>query len=364
MKMLFLISYAIGILPILGQTLFPRSLNEIIAIAVLIILTITSFRNFYALFCAGLVLIHELFFYENIYSFVVLLWGLIVASFFSTLPKFQLNIRALYAGLSSSLLISFFSIMVSPDFDAQGRSNGLFSSVLAYGFVVSAIAVLTLCFKFSPLFKIIILSFLIILAIPSGSRHPSLVCVGCITLVAYRMVMPAKLLFFSFVIVICLFLFHSFDFGSIRSLSSNDISDFERVDRIYKYFFESNLQSLLFGHGRVSNGSLPLALGFENDFVIESSALTFAYSYGLFLFVIVGLGFIFSIASIGKKFRFDVPLLTMYLLTAFVSQVFENPTMLLVFLCTTSSILYLSVHENLGLFDLALPRLLNRQTES
>ena len=347
-----MISFLAGLAPILGQLFQLRSLIEIAALSAVLISSMKKFSISY-FFIAYYLLILSAYSIQGLNDIVLLMWGMAVAGYFSNPENFRINLKKFYFGMMLSITFSAFYLVIHPLPDLQGRFAGLFSSVLAYGFVASSLMVLTLCLEISQLRKFFLLTLILLLAIPSGSRHPVLISLLCYIHLFFEMSLPKKILV-ALIVLISIGAGSEFiDLSEFRSFSPNEVSDGTRFNVIKKYIESLDFISFLFGHGRNSNGSLAYALGYLNDITIESSYLTFAYSYGFLLFTCIFFIFLSRVVEARNKKKLKTGLFFIHLLSGFVSQVFENPVMLMIYVFVFSAILNLDVltSNRVGLYS-------------
>lgn len=337
-----MISFLGGLTPILGQLFQLRSLIEIAALSAVLISGMKKFSISY-FFIAYYLLMLSVYSIQGLNDIVLLMWGLAVAGYFSNPENFSIDLKKFYLGMMLSIIFSTLYLIVNPFPDLQGRFAGLFSSVLAYGFLASSLMVLTLCLEISQLKKFFLLTLILLLAIPSGSRHPVLISLLCYIHLFFEMRLSRKILI-AMILLISIGVGSEFiDLSEFRSFSPNEVSDGTRINVINKYIESLDFISFLFGHGRNSNGSLAYALGYLNDITIESSYLTFAYSYGFLLFTCIFFIFLLRVVKAHKKKKLKIGLFFIHLMSGFVSQVFENPVMLMIYVFVFSAILNLDV---------------------
>lgn len=335
-------SFVVGLMPIFGNLSGYRLTVESVSLLVIFSLVIIRCASIVGMFLFGLLFAIQIASDFSVNSVALLLWGSTVVLFLVQPKNLRIDKLAFLIGLVCSLVATYMKVW--PDFVLKptDRYNGFFSSVLAFGFVTSAVIILLMSFRLSILIKFFLIIFFSIGSIPSGSRHPIAIgacAIFTLALVDLRFIVVLALL----IALVCSAILLA-DFGNLyflRSILPNDFSDTERLNRFKSFFVESDLYAILFGIGREKNGSLAIALGYTVNQVLESSWVTFLSSYGLIVTLLAFLVFFVRIRQT-MKYRatyFLIPMAIVHLFNGLLSQAFENPVMLLVYFLVFSLIL-------------------------
>jgi hypothetical protein len=356
-----ILSIIVGLMPVLGKITGFKLLFDGFSLLFILYFIYNSNKIKYIFFLCLLFLSIEVIRYDSVNIIIADLWGLLVFVYFANVSKFKINYNIVFTILFSSLFISYLILIIISYFVPNyffDRYSGLYSSVLSYGFVASNTAIITVLVGYSMRLKVLLLSLIILFSIPSGSRHGVFISIICLI---YVFLKGKQYVLFLFMIIALLMLFlnpviigYLNDIG-LRALLKNETSDSGRLVSFFHLNDMSTVYRLLFGMGRISNGSLASGLGFDiNDIVIESSWLTFFYSYGILLsgFMVILLFFkIYHLHS--QKHTIPFVLVCIHISQGIISQVFENPVMLLIYIVTFSLLIS---KENVKFYSIPLSK--------